>query len=59
MSERFWLDETEPSELRRRAEDLEGDGLLAMARALRGRADDLDGPSIPFVSSRRPKGHPR
>lgn len=56
MNERFWLDETDPSELRRRAADLERDGLLAAARTLRDRADELDGHSIPFVSSRRTGG---
>lgn len=36
--EKYWLDETDPRELRRRADDLEKDGLLAMAHELRRRA---------------------
>ena len=40
--ETYWLDETDPSELRRRAEDLRKDGLLAAARELEQRADQLE-----------------
>ena len=40
--ERFWLDERVPSELYRRADDLERDGLSTMAWCLRERARQLE-----------------
>jgi hypothetical protein len=41
MGERFWLEETDPDELVRRAADLRKDGLLAMAEEFLIRADHL------------------
>lgn len=40
--ERFWLDEWNPDELRRRAKDLDRDGLKALATDFRRRAHDLE-----------------
>lgn len=40
--ERFWLDELDPAELRRRANDLARDGLLAVAEQFRARANELE-----------------
>ena len=42
MAERYWLDETDPGELRRRAQDLRSDGLFAMAEEFRWRANYLE-----------------
>lgn len=41
-AEIFWLDETSPHELRRRANDIAADGLLAVAVQFRERADELE-----------------
>ena len=43
MAEKFWEDEKDPSELRRRAEALNRDCLFALAAQLNDRADFLDG----------------
>ena len=40
--ERYWLDEQDPRELRRRATDLAKDGHPALAQQLNQRADELD-----------------
>ena len=42
MSETYWLEETDPQELRRRANDLMKDGWLAMAHELLARAEMLE-----------------
>ena len=42
MAEKFWQDETDPKELRRRAEDLRRDGLWAAAQQLEDRARQFD-----------------
>lgn len=41
MAERYWLDETDPRELERRADDLASSGLWAMADMLKERARAL------------------
>ena len=41
MSEKYWQDENDPSELLRRAEDLRREGHLAMAEQLLFRARQL------------------
>lgn len=41
--ERFWLDETDPNELERRARDLDRDGMMAAAKELRDQARALRG----------------
>lgn len=40
--ETYWLDEVDAQELRRRADDLARDGLLAAAQQLRDRANWLE-----------------
>ena len=42
MAEKFWLDEVDPKELRRRARDLRRDGLYAAATQLEERARQLE-----------------
>ena len=41
-SEIYWLDETDPQELRRRANDLNRDGFSGLASQLRQRALELE-----------------
>jgi len=42
MGERYWLDETDPAQLRRRADDFEAEHHLGLASQLRERAEELE-----------------
>lgn len=42
VAERYWLDETDPAELRRRADDLLADGHWGLSAQLQERADKLE-----------------
>jgi hypothetical protein len=41
MAERYWLDETDPRELYRRAEDLSSSGHFGLACQLKARAHEI------------------
>lgn len=41
-TERYWLDETDPAELRRRANDWEATSHHGLAQQFRERADELE-----------------
>ena len=42
MAEKFWLDEADPKELLRRANDLDRDGMFGVANQFRERASALE-----------------